>query len=129
MDAIRLPDFDESDLARAVEALPPAALDALPFGVIRLDADGIVQIYNGAERHLSGSGDRPRLGLPFFAEVAPCMNMPSFRGRIERALTAGRFDMEFGWTGDFADAARSLRIRAQSATGSGIWLFLLREED
>ncbi|MDO9710866.1 hypothetical protein, partial [Paracraurococcus lichenis] len=67
--------------------------------------------------------------LGFFTRVAPCMDHPGFRGRIERALEGGTLDVEFGWTGDFGDAGRSLRIRAQSATGGGLWLFLLREED
>lgn len=121
------PEFDHPDLARAVEALPAEALDRLPFGAIRLDEAGMVRVYNETERLLSGSGRRPRLGLTFFSEVAPCMNNPSFRGRIERALAAGRLDVEFGWTGDFRNATRSLLVRAQSAAGGGLWIFVRRE--
>lgn len=128
MSAPPLPDFDDPKLAARVEALPPAALDALPFGAIRVDADGVVQLYSAAERRLSGSGDRPRLGLHFFSAVASCMDTPAFRGRIDKALAAGRLDLEFGWTGDFADAERGLRVRAQSAAGGGYWLFLQRED-
>lgn len=123
-----LPRFDQRDLARAVEALPVQALDDLPFGAVRLDAEGVVRVYSGAERRLSGSGDRPRLGLQFFREVAPCMDGPHYRGRIERAMAADRLDIEFGWTGDFADAERSMRVRVQSATGGGCWIFMQREE-
>ena len=122
-----LPDFETPGLARAVEALPEEALDRLPYGAVRLDAAGVVRVYSGAERRLSGSGERPRLGLGFFTEIAPCMDMPGFRGRIERALAAGRLDLELGWTGDFADAHRSLRVRVLSATGGGRWIFMLRE--
>jgi photoactive yellow protein len=122
-----LPSFDQPDLARVVEALPVLGLDNLPFGAIRLDAEGEVRVYSGAERRLSGSGDRPRLGLHFFREVAPCMDTPRYRGRIERAMAEGRLDIEFGWTGDFGDAERSLRVRVQSATGGGCWIFMKRE--
>lgn len=122
-----LPSFDQPDLTRAVEALPVTVLDDLPFGAIRLDAEGVVRIYSGAERRLSGSGDRPRLGLHFFREIAPCMDGPRFRGRIERAMAAGSLDVELGWTGDFGDAERSLRVRVQSATGGGLWIFMRRE--
>lgn len=121
------PAFDQQDLVRAVEALPVQALDDLPYGAIRLDAAGVVRIYSGAERRLSGSGDRQRLGLDFFREVAPCMDSPRYRGRIERAMAEGRLDIEFGWTGDFADAERSLRVRVLSATGGGCWIFMQRE--
>jgi photoactive yellow protein len=127
MPPTRPPGFDAPDLAALVEALPNAAVDALPYGAIRLDAQGVVQLYSEAERRLSGSGDRVRLGLDFFISVAPCMNHPGFRGRIERAMAAGRLDLEFGWTGDFADAERSMRVRVLSASGGGTWIFLQRE--
>jgi photoactive yellow protein len=123
-----LPPFDRPDLAHAVEALPHEELDALPFGATRVDETGIVQTYNLAERRLSGSGQRPRVGLSFFTDIAPCMDTPGFRGRIERATAMGKLDLEFGWTGDFADAMRGLRVRVQSATGGGFWLFMQREE-
>ncbi|TDH62806.1 hypothetical protein E2C06_09780 [Dankookia rubra] len=122
-----MPSFDQPDLARAIEGLPVQALDDLPFGAIRLDAEGVVRVYSGAERRLSGSGERPRLGLEFFREVAPCMDTPRYRGRIEKALAGGTLDLEFGWTGDFADAERSLRVRVQSAVGGGCWIFMRRE--
>lgn len=123
-----LPRFDQPDLARAVEMLPAAAVDELPFGAVRLDAGGVVRVYNSAERQHSGSGSRPRLGLDFFREIAPCMDTPRYRGRIERAMAAGKLDLEFGWTGDFADAERSMRVRVQAATGGGCWIFMQREE-
>lgn len=122
-----LPGFDEPDLAAAVERLPPEAVDALPFGAIRLDAEGVVRFYSAAEARLSGSGARPRLGRAFFGEVAPCMDKAEFRGRIERAHREGRLDLEFGWVGDFDDRARELRVRVQSAGDGGVWLFLQRE--
>jgi photoactive yellow protein len=123
-----LPRFDTPQLARAIEALPEAMLDRLPYGAIRVDEAGIVRVYSDAERRLSGSGERPRLGLDFFASIAPCMDTPRFRGRIERAMASGRLDLEFGWTGDFGDAARSLRVRVQSASGGGYWICMLRED-
>ena len=101
-----LPDFDRYDLAAAVERLPAEALDDLPFGAIRLDAAGEVAVFSGSEKRLSGYGDRPALGRHFFTQIAPCMNTPQFRGRIEQALAAGDADIEFGWIGDFGSAER-----------------------
>ncbi|MES2710881.1 MAG: hypothetical protein V4653_04825 [Pseudomonadota bacterium] len=128
MNAARVPTFDQPDLALAVESLPPDALDTLDFGAIRLDDGGTVLIYNLTERRLSGSGDLPRLGLEFFATVAPCMNQAGFRGRIDRALESGKLDLEFSWTGDFSDRLRQITVRVQSATGGGYWIFMRRED-
>lgn len=122
-----LPGFDHDDLAAAIERLPAEALDALPFGAIRLNGDGDVVVYSGAEKRLSGYGDRPALGRQFFTQIAPCMDTPGFRGRIERALAAGDADIEFGWVGDFSDAGRELRVRMQPANGGGCWIFMQRE--
>jgi photoactive yellow protein len=122
-----LPDFDEPRLAEAVERLPPEAIDRLPFGAIRLDASGVVRFYSKAEARLSGYGARKALGLHFFTQMAPCMDNPQFRGRIERALAAGTLDIEFNWYGDFSDPDRELRVRIQSATDGGAWIFMQRE--
>lgn len=124
-----VPDFESPHLAREIEALPTEVLNDLPFGAIRLDAAGVVQIYSDAERRLSGSGARPRIGLHFFTDIAPCMDNPAFRGRIERAMAEGRLDVEFGWTGDFADAERAIRVRVLSAATGGYWIFMLREDE
>jgi photoactive yellow protein len=128
MTTLSLPRFNQPALATAIEALPLPVLDTLPFGVIRLNRDGIVEVYNQTERRLSGSGRAPRLGLDFFTGVAPCMNQAGFRGRIEQALKRGQFDLEFAWTGDFGDRLRSLTIRAQPATGGGCWIFISRDD-
>lgn len=122
-----MPDFETSRLAAAVERLPAEAVHRLPFGAIRLDADGKVLFYSDAERRLSGY-TREVLQRPFFTEIAPCMNNAAFRGRIERALASGSLDIAFDHIGDFDDAAKALRVRVQSASGGGCWVFMRRED-
>ncbi|WP_157267410.1 PAS domain-containing protein [Azohydromonas aeria] len=120
------PDYDDPDLARRVEAMAPADIDALPFGALRVDADGQVCFYSRREAQLSGRDLRPTVGLHFFTEIAPCMDTPLVRGRIERALAAGTLDVRLRHVGDFADRSRTLEMRALSAAGGGFWLFLRR---
>lgn len=119
--------FDQPDLARAIESLRADEIDDLPFGAIRLDAEGAVTYYSEAERRLSGSGAHRRLGLSFFTDVAPCMGTAGYQGRIEQALADGTLDIEFTHVGDFDDRDRELTVRAQSATGGGVWIFMRRE--
>lgn len=118
--------FDEPQLARAVEQLSAAAIDALPYGAIRLDRAGQIVFYSAAEARLSGYGSRPALGRHFFTEVAPCLAHPGFRGRIEKAQAAGTLDIEFGYVGDFDDASKDVCFRIQSASDGGIWIFTQR---
>jgi photoactive yellow protein len=119
-------DFDRPDLARAVEALSPEQVDALPFGAIRVDPEGRVVLLNRTEAELSGFGQRPAIGKIFFSDIAPCMGVEEFQGRIQRARAHGHLDLAFGWVGDFSDRGRQLRVRVQSASDGGIWVFIDR---
>jgi photoactive yellow protein len=127
MDDLSRITIDMDALAEAVERLPKEAVDALPFGAIRLDDAGQVTFYSATEAKLSGYGSRPALGKAFFVDVAPCMDTPAFKGRIERAKAAGKYDLEFGWVGDFSDRSRELRVRIQPASDGGCWIFIQRE--
>ena len=86
-----------------------------------------MQFYSVREGELSGRGSLPTVGLPFFTAVAPCMDNPAVKGRIDAAIANGKLDADILHVGDFSDRDRPLRIRAQSASGGGVWLFLQRE--
>lgn len=64
----------DPDLFDWLETAAPAAIDALPFGVITLSADGRVVHYGATESRLSGLSQDRVLGRDFFDTVAPCMN-------------------------------------------------------
>jgi photoactive yellow protein len=118
-------DFDAPDLAALVEQASQFELDHLPFGVIRLDHEGIVLFYSATEARLSGYGMTP-LGKNFF-EVGRNPANGDLRNRIMAALEKGQVDLEFGWTGDLADPHRDLRIRVQSSRSGGVWMFIERD--
>jgi photoactive yellow protein len=122
----QLPSFDTPALAKAVEQLTPEQIDRLPFGAIHLDPNHRVVSYSQSERRLSGFGNRPAVGLDFFQNIAPCMDVDNYRGRVERALKAGTVDIEFNHIGDFDDRARDLHVRIQSAADGGCWIFMNR---
>lgn len=54
--------------------MAPARLDALPFGVVGLNAEGIVEVYNKTEATLAGLNRDDVIGAHFFLSVAQCMN-------------------------------------------------------
>ncbi len=124
-----IPAFESADLARRVEALTADERDALPYGVVKLDSAGVVEIYNSTEARASGRKQRPAVGLDFFAEVAPCMAKPEMRGRVEQARARGSVDIEIGWIGDFDDPNGEIQIRVLSASDGGLWLFMNRSEE
>lgn len=119
--------FDAPDAANVLEALASSAIDELAFGVIRLSSTGEVTLYSKTEQRNSGRGSRPTVGRDFFLDIAPCMDTPAFRRRIEAEAAAGTIDLEIGHTGDFSDRDRFIRIRVLSARGGGFWLLMNRE--
>lgn len=61
-----------------------AALDRLPFGVIRLRTDGNIDAYSAAEESLSGRTRDEVIGRNFFRDVAPCTGVAAFEGQVAR---------------------------------------------
>jgi len=101
-----LPAFETKNLAEALEGLTAEKIDQLPFGVIGIDPEGIVRVYNKTEARQSGYGSRLAHGKAFFIDVAPCMNNNHFKGRIDKARAAGTLNVSFTFIGDFEDSNR-----------------------
>jgi photoactive yellow protein len=118
--------IDDDTLPARIERLSTQQLDALPFGVVRLDADGIVTFYSRTEAEQSGFRDRRAIGRNFFTQIAPCLSTPERVRRIDEARRAGTLDIAFEQIGDFEDADRELRVRVLSASGGGVWVLLER---
>lgn len=79
--------FGAPDLLARLHELrdEPERYNALPFGLVVMDLDGTVVVYNDAEARLAGISADVVIGLEFFTDVAPCTN---------NYLVAGRFDEE-----------------------------------
>jgi len=120
--------FADPKLAPKLEALSEDEMNSLPFGVIKLDGNGIVAFYSRTEARQSGWKKRPAVGLDFFVAIAPCMATPEFKGRIDEAVRRGAVDIEMGWIGDFDDPNGEMTVRIQSAADGGIWICLDRPD-
>ena len=66
-----------------------AELDALDFGVIGFDAEGVVTRYNAFESKAAGLSPERVLGHSLFTVVAPCMNNFMVAQRFADALAEG----------------------------------------
>ncbi len=82
--------FADPDLPALLHAASDAERDALGFGVIGFDAQGLVRQYNRWESQAAGLGLDRVLGQPLFTVVAPCMNNELVAGRFAAAAAAGQ---------------------------------------
>jgi photoactive yellow protein len=81
--------FDDTNLLDDLNRSTDDELDERPFGVIGIDADGIVRRYNRFESQMAGLSPQRVLGQAMFLVVAPCMNNFMVAQRFEDALAHG----------------------------------------
>ena len=81
--------FSDAGLHAELDRCTNEELDALDFGVIGIDAAGVVQRYNSFESKAAGLSSQRVLGQPLFTVVAPCMNNFMVAQRFEDALASG----------------------------------------
>ena len=97
--------FDDTGLHRELARCNDAELDALDFGVIAIDAAGVVRRYNAFESRAAGLSLQRVVGQPLFTVVAPCMNNFMVAQRFEDAQAQG------GVLDDTIDYVLTLRMR------------------
>jgi photoactive yellow protein len=100
-------------------------LDKLPFGIIHLDQNGTVLDYNSYEVGISQLPREQVVGKNFFAQIAPCTDVPEFFGRFAAGLTSGALNEEFTFDFPFRHGTRRVAIRmlgdVQTKTA---WIFV-----
>ena len=100
-------------------------LDALPYGVIQVDAQGVILRYNKCESRLSGLAPQDVIGKNFFREVAPCTQMKDFYGRFCDGVAAGKlhctFRYHFAFGGNPRDVTITLFLNDRKQT---VWLLV-----
>jgi len=88
------PAFADAGLMCWLEAAAPEDFDSLPFGIIGMQPDGVVSIYNKTEAALAGLSPARVLGRHFFTAVAPCTNNFMVAQRFE---TEAEIDATLGY--------------------------------
>jgi len=86
-------------------------VDALPFGLIVLDRDGLVVRYNAYEETLASRTRQDVLGRHFFSEVAPCAARTRFQSTYQGLLDGGGGEADFEFIFRFVTGHRLVRIR------------------
>lgn len=74
---------------RTIDERTDAELDAVHFGVIGLDPDGVVLRYNLYESRLARLDRNQVVGRNFFSEIAPCTRTDAFEGRFRKFVERG----------------------------------------
>jgi photoactive yellow protein len=64
----------------------------------RMQADGVIELYNKYEAELAGVAPTAAEGKNFFTQVAPCTNNRLFFGRFKDGIAAGALNVALPYT-------------------------------
>ena len=111
-------------LAPFLDRFSNEELDAIPYGVVQLDAHGRVISLNKAEADELGFGLQLPIGCEFFIEVAPSAFVDEVYGRYVEAYEAGQLDAVFRFTFSDALLPRTVLMRMYySSRTETVWIF------
>jgi photoactive yellow protein len=114
-----------SALLQAVDAMTPAELDQLPYGMIQLDATGRILKYNAVESRLASLPQAQALGKQFFTEVAPCTKVQEFYGRFREGVVRESLDTSFQFHFAFKQQPRDVTVRLfYSRRTRSVWVMI-----
>jgi photoactive yellow protein len=119
-----MPDFEADNIGERLHALGTEALNALDFGVVRLDDEGVVQFYNEYESELSGVNPDDAVGRNFFTSLAPCSNNRIFLGRFRKGVQSGDLDERFTYTFTYKMRPTLVDIRLYRDDEGTNWLLV-----
>lgn len=92
-------------------SLDADAGNRLPFGLITVDAEGVVVGFNAFETSYSGLTEEEVVGRSFFHDVAPCTSVREFEGRFRRMVEADTTDIaRFRYVFRFAGGERLVQV-------------------
>ena len=121
--------FPEWHEVEVLVQLSPEALDELPMGAIKLDAEGNILLYNTGESRISGRQRSEVVGKNFFEEVAPCTNVREFAGEFRAGVERRELNHVFPYTFDFRMRPVRVWIRLYySEATESAWIFVVRRD-
>jgi photoactive yellow protein len=123
------PGRDTSALLEAADAMSPAELDQLPYGMIQLDATGRILRFNAVESRLASLPQQQQIGKHFFTEVAPCTKVQAFYGRFKEGVIRESLDTSFQFHFAFKQNPRDVTVRLfYSKRTRSVWVVISDRE-
>lgn len=117
--------FIPENILQAVHKLSPTMAEKLPFGVVKVDDHGKIELYNkyNYDQFADFKGHSV-IGKNYFTEVAPCSNNFIFSGRFKRGVASNNLNMVFDYVFTYKLAPTKVRVHLYRDSIGGNWIFV-----
>lgn len=116
-------------LTARLPSMSRAEIDELDVGVVKVDDDGRILVYNRAESLFSGLTPREVEGRNFFTEVAPCMNNRIVYQRFREGVLRNQLDVSVEYTFSVVMPPTNVLIHMYRDPGSSSnWVIITAED-
>jgi photoactive yellow protein len=101
-------------------------IEKLPYGVVKLDDDGNIELYNQYNyEHFADFQGKSVIGKNYFEEVAPCSNNFIFSGRFKRGVENDFLNSVFDYCFTYKMMPTNVRIHLYRDPDTKTnWIFL-----
>jgi len=116
--------FDDDELGEALRTCSDETLDEAPFGIVKVDDDGVVEFYNRYESELAGVAPEDAVGRNFFTQLAPCSSNRLFHGRFKKGVRQGTLDERFTYTFTYKMSPTLVQVRMYRDQEGQNWVMI-----
>ncbi|MBC7545619.1 MAG: photoactive yellow protein [Candidatus Sericytochromatia bacterium] len=120
--------FVSPEVLGMLDNLDQNKADTLTYGAIKVDDNGIVQVYNRSQADLAGLTTAGVIGKNWFQDIAPCTNNRLFLGRFKDGVQKGTLNAAFPYTFSYKMAVTNVTIHmVRSPSGQSNWVFVKKD--
>jgi len=120
--------FITTEIDSKLAGLSRGDADLADFGIVKVDDEGKIELYNHYEAELAGVTPAVAEGRNFFTEIAPCTNNKLFFGRFQNGVVNNELDAEFNYTFTYKTRPTNVAVhmKRDKTTGSN-WIFVKKK--
>lgn len=117
--------FIDPNILGKLGTLTQAEADAAAFGIVKVDGNGKILLYNKYESELANVPIQTAVGKNFFTEVAICTNNRIFYGRFKEGMLTGDLDIAFNYVFTYKMKPTNVVIHLyHDKTSDTNWIFV-----
>ncbi|HJL43122.1 MAG TPA: hypothetical protein RMG48_17585 [Myxococcales bacterium LLY-WYZ-16_1] len=108
-------------------SLSEAVADGQDYGIVKVDDEGVIQMYNKWESEMADVPKDQAVGKNFFTQVAPCTNNRLVFGKFKKGVEAGSMDHSFKYTFTYRMKPTNVKIQLyRHEPSKSNWVFVAK---